>query len=594
MEISKFSRNSKLINKKFYQYLLPSVLMVFAMQLGGFLDGILVANLIGNEALSASSLVLPVLYIIQIPGLAIGTGGSIAIANLLGQRKKEEAKKVFSLCLIFGTALSFLLAILGIFVSRPLAKLFADSLANYSYQYMLIYFLTDPIIILALMLGSFVAVDNNLKISSIYYILANVIKIISEIIFIKYLKMSLYGAALSTGFGYFLASIVLIFYVKSKRRLLSFTFHIKGIKDEIKNTIKASLSSTFNMFLMTIQMFIINVFIGKILLNEADILLYGLVANMVFLFELFNGGIIGLISNMCALLYGEKDLYGLKKITKKIYIYNILVTLALMAFIFALPNIYTFIFGYDDLDTMDYAYKIIRVFLISGVFMEINKFSMAYYPSIDKTAPSLITVFLRELVLVLPITLILLNRNGLMGYAISQSVVEGGAVVITYLFIVFYNRYISKKDNKKYKGIFIFEEASVVSSDFSIENEIENSVQISSEISKFASLNNIDDRSKMIVSLAAEEIVYNIVKYGYKNNIKSYIDVSIKKVDNTLILKITDDGLPFDPTIYEDDLDDDKEYLTEGIDVIKKLAGKIQYMRVLNLNNTVVELDLSK
>ena len=116
---------------------------------------------------------------------------------------------------------------------------------------------------------------------------------------------------------------------------------------------------------------------------------------------------------------------------------------------------------------------------------------------------------------------------------------------------------------------------------------------ISEEISKFASQHGIDERSKMIVSLASEEIVYNIIKFGYKNNVKSYIDVSLKKIDNTLILKISDDGLPFDPTVYELD-NNDEEFLTDGIDVIKKLADKLQYIRVLNLNNTVFELNISK
>ena len=443
------------------------------------------------------------------------------------------------------------------------------------------------------MLGSFIAVDNNLRLSSLFFILGNIIKIASEIIFIKYLTLSLYGAALSTAFGYFISFILFIFYIKSKRRLLSFTFKIKGIKQEIKNTVKASLSSSLNLFLMTVQMFIINIVIGKVLINNTDIALFGLVANMVFLFDIFTGGIVGLIPNMCALLYGEKDIYSLKSITRKIYLYNIVVTLALMAFVFIWPNVYTKIFDYNDAETMDYAYEIIRVFLISGIFMEINKFSMNYYPSIEKPIPSLVTVFLREVILVIPITLILLYSNGLMGYAIAQSIVEGGALLITYIFVIFYNKYIGKKDNKKYKGIFIFEEAHVLSCDFTIQNDLENSSQISEEISKFASQHGIDERSKMIVSLASEEIVYNIIKFGYKNNVKSYIDVSLKKIDNTLILKISDDGLPFDPTVYELD-NNDEEFLTDGIDVIKKLADKLQYIRVLNLNNTVFELNISK
>ena len=58
-------RNSKLMTKKMFQYLIPSILMIFAMQFGSLLDGILVGNLIGNDALTASSLVLPILFVIQ-------------------------------------------------------------------------------------------------------------------------------------------------------------------------------------------------------------------------------------------------------------------------------------------------------------------------------------------------------------------------------------------------------------------------------------------------------------------------------------------------------------------------------------------------
>ena len=39
-------RNSKLMTKKMFQYLIPSILMIFAMQFGSLLDGILVGNLI--------------------------------------------------------------------------------------------------------------------------------------------------------------------------------------------------------------------------------------------------------------------------------------------------------------------------------------------------------------------------------------------------------------------------------------------------------------------------------------------------------------------------------------------------------------------
>ena len=60
------TRNSKLINRKFITYLIPSILMIFAMQFGSLVDGILIGNYLGPTALSASSLVMPILYIVQI------------------------------------------------------------------------------------------------------------------------------------------------------------------------------------------------------------------------------------------------------------------------------------------------------------------------------------------------------------------------------------------------------------------------------------------------------------------------------------------------------------------------------------------------
>ena len=59
-------RNSKKKKKKMFQYLIPSILMIFAMQFGSLVDCILVGNLIGNDALTASSLVLPILFVIQL------------------------------------------------------------------------------------------------------------------------------------------------------------------------------------------------------------------------------------------------------------------------------------------------------------------------------------------------------------------------------------------------------------------------------------------------------------------------------------------------------------------------------------------------
>ena len=93
-----------------------------------------------------------------------------------------------------------------------------------------------------------------------------------------------------------------------------------------------------------------------------------------------------------------------------------------------------------------------------------------------------------------------------------------------------------------------------------------------------------------MIGLSSEEMISNIIKYGYKNKKQNFIDVNLKKIDNTLILRIRDDGMPFDPTKYE--VDNDQIYTTSGIKLVESITNKMQYMRILNLNNTILEINI--
>lgn len=230
-------RNSKLMDKKLIQYIFPSILMIFAMQFGSLFDGIFVGNFIGNDALSATSLVLPILFIVQLPAFALGTGGAIVVANLLGKREISKAKTAFTLCLIIGLGVSLIFAGISFFVDKPLAMLYCpEEYVELGRQYIFIYMVTGPVITIAILLASFIGVDNNPRLASAMYIVANVAKIVSELLFIKVCNMGVYGAALSTGFGYFIGIFLIFFYIKSKKRLLVLSFKFDSPKVLVKDS----------------------------------------------------------------------------------------------------------------------------------------------------------------------------------------------------------------------------------------------------------------------------------------------------------------------------------------------------------------------
>ena len=180
----------------------------------------------------------------------------------------------------------------------------------------------------------------------------------------------------------------------------------------------------------------------------------------------------------------------------------------------------------------------------------------------------------------------LLYTNGLMGYCIAYIITEGATLVLSYIFILIYQKV--KKSGTK--GIFMIDDTEFETYDVSIDNELANSSLISENVTKFALDNGVPNYESQIVGLASEELVANIVTYGYKKGSRNYIDVNLKINKDTLILRIRDDGVPFDPTKYE--FDEGGDYSTSGIKLIENLSDKMSYMRILNLNNTTFEIKI--
>ena len=125
--------------------------------------------------------------------------------------------------------------------------------------------------------------------------------------------------------------------------------------------------------------------------------------------------------------------------------------------------------------------------------------------------------------------------------------------------------------------------------DVTIEAGEENAVGISQKIIDYCRERNVDEQKAYVLGLSAEEIAVNISRYGYSNKVKKkFIDINLSQDGDLWILRIRDDGIPFDPTQYQPE--EEGQFLIGGINLIKKLATKLIYTRVLNMNNTVIEV----
>ena len=71
------------------------------------------------------------------------------------------------------------------------------------------------------------------------------------------------------------------------------------------------------------------------------------------------------------------------------------------------------------------------------------------------------------------------------------------------------------------------------------------------EVKKFCLYYGISANKANIVAVAAEETIVNCIKYG--GRLSHWIDVSLVIEEQKMLLRIRDNGAPFNPTEYEFD-----------------------------------------
>lgn len=82
--------------RRLLRFTLPSVVMMVVTSLYSVVDGLFVSNLVGDLALSAVNIVMPIAMIVGAFGFMLGTGGSAIVARTLGEGKPELASRYFT------------------------------------------------------------------------------------------------------------------------------------------------------------------------------------------------------------------------------------------------------------------------------------------------------------------------------------------------------------------------------------------------------------------------------------------------------------------------------------------------------------------
>ena len=569
------TRNDYLIKRKFNSYLVPGILMTIAMQLGNIVDSILVSMFIDIDGLTAISLSMPALCFMQMFGFIIGVGGAITISVKLGKRQMDEASGIFSVCVVSVVVISLAFTALSFFITHPLTMLLASTaeLQALLEPYLFIFICFIPSLNVCLVLANIMTIDNNPKLGSASFVVANAVNLILDYIFLR------------IGFG---AGILLVIpYIFSKKRMLRFSVRegirqIKSIAEIFKNgTPQASY------FIMTIlKYYILNAFIQQTL-GADNMAIYAVCINSVNIVRLCIEGIIGVVQTIGGVLFGEKDYFGIRRLVRRTVLFCCVSVAVLTAVFLTYPQLILTIFSFNKPELYDEALLCVRLFSFSFGFYAANRIVQVYYQTTLNTKLSTINTTLDGFVLLVPVSMLFIGTMGVLGISIAMIATEALS-----FFAVWVYRMIQQKRGKlPQKGFLMIPEKDGENlADITVMSTDEQAVEISEKLISCCTEHGISTKKANIIGIAAEELTSNISHYGYKGNDPSFIDISLSMTDGKLILRVRDDGVPFNPTEYR--AENDEDFLPGGIELIRSIADKMTYTRVLNMNNTVIELAL--
>ena len=426
------------IGKLLLQYSIPAIIGMVVNALYNIVDRMFIGNIpdIGSLAITGVGITMPIMTIVLAFGMLIGIGTTANISLNLGKGNRTTAEKLlgnaFTLSIIVGLAI----AITGTIFANPILNLFGASKNTlfYAKEYIGIILLGCTFNILSFALNSTVRADGNPKMSSITMVIGCGANIILDYLFIFVLNLGVKGAALATIISQAITFFIILYYYTAGNSNLKLKIENFKLK---KHLVTMTFAIGIAPFATQIANSLVQVIANNALKTYGNDLAIGAMTvisslNIIFMMPIFG------INQGCQPIIGFN--YGAKKYerAKEAFKYSTIAAcvICIIGFISiqCFPTQIISLFNNDpELTTL--AIKGIRIYLLMMPVVGINIVATSYYQSIGKAKISMFVSLLRQVILLIPFTIILPKFIGLDGVWAAGACADSLSVIITLILL---------------------------------------------------------------------------------------------------------------------------------------------------------------
>ncbi|MFQ2315262.1 MATE family efflux transporter [Aeromonas dhakensis] len=203
----------------------PMILGIVAILAFNLVDTFFI-GMLGTQALAAISFTFPVTFVVTSLAMGLGAGLSAVMGHALGQGKHEEAARVTTDNLFLAVLLVTLIAVAGALTIHPLFRLLgaSDALIALIYDYMLIWYLTVPMLVLPMVGNAAIRATGDTKTPSLVMTVAGLVNGVLDPLLIfgigPFPEWGIRGAAIATSLSWLMAMLVSLYILRHREGLL--------------------------------------------------------------------------------------------------------------------------------------------------------------------------------------------------------------------------------------------------------------------------------------------------------------------------------------------------------------------------------------
>lgn len=449
------------ISKLLLTFSIPCVISMLINSVYNIVDQIFIGKGVGTLGNAATNVIFPLVIMFNAIAGLIGNGAAANLSLKLGEGNKKSAAKSIGSSITLTLVVSIVVSVIAYIMLPKLVYFFGctESVYKYAVDYGRIVIVGAPFMIMYSSMSSIIRADGSPAYSMVMLVVGAIINIILDPIFIFVFHLGVKGGAIATVIGQVVSFIIAFAYLFKVKSVTLKKKYFKIDKD-ILRVLSLGLSS----FITQMTILVLFVFMNNMMTklgastkfgSDIPLSVYGVISKIN---SLYISTVIGISIGAQPIIgfnYGAGNEKRVKETIKKVLIINFIVGIIFNIVFILFPRELASIF-ISSTDSsyelfMEFAELMCHSFLLVICLNALEMTSSIVIQSVGNVFKSTAVSFIRQIILLIPISLILafVFNKGLYGVMYAGCIADAICFVITSFILLSEYKKLDIKESKE-------------------------------------------------------------------------------------------------------------------------------------------------